>query len=91
MEFLLLWADEIDDVLGALRHLWPQIVDFALAMLMFVMTGFALVLATGTTLIGGIVLLSAMLLELLRQRRARRTVAGRTENVSSPAQRLSSM
>jgi hypothetical protein len=76
MEFLLLWADELDDALGALRHLWPQLVDFVLATLLFVMTGFGLVLATQTTLIGVIVLLSAMLLELLRQRRARRDAAG---------------
>jgi len=75
MEFLLLWADELDDALGALRHLWPQIVDFVLAMLLFVMTGFGLVLATQTTLLGAVVLLAAMLLELLRQRRARRSVA----------------
>ena len=79
MEFLLLWADEIDDALGALRHLWPQIVDFVLAMLLFVMTGFGLVLATQVTLLGGVVLLSAMLLELLRQRRARRSVANESK------------
>lgn len=77
MEFLLLWADELDDALGALRHLWPQIVDFMIATLLFAMTGFGLVLATETTVIGVIVLLSAMLLELLRQRRARRNPAAR--------------
>jgi hypothetical protein len=76
MEFLLLWADELDDALGALRHLWPQIVDFMIATLLFATTGFGLVLATETTLIGAIVLLSATLLELLRQRRARRGLAG---------------
>lgn len=75
MEFLLLWADDLDDALGALRHLWPQIVDFMLATLLFAMTGFGLVLATETTLIGVAMLLSATLLELLRQRRARRSIA----------------
>jgi hypothetical protein len=79
MEFLLLWADDLDDALGALRHLWPQIVDFVLATLLFVMTGFGLVLATQTTLLGAVVLLSAMLLELLRQRRARRSVASESK------------
>jgi energy-converting hydrogenase Eha subunit G len=76
MEFLLLWADELDDALGALRHLWPQIVDFVLAMLLFVITGFGLLLATQITLPGVVVMLAAMLLELLRLRRARRRVAG---------------
>ena len=75
MEFLLLWADDLDDALGALRHLWPQIVDFLIAALLFATTGFGLVLATQTTLLGVVVLLSATLLELLRQRRARRSVA----------------
>ena len=75
MEFLLLWADELDDALGALRHLWPQIVDFMIATLLFAVTGFGLVLATETTLIGVTVLLSAMLLEVVRQRRARRSAA----------------
>jgi hypothetical protein len=74
MEFLLLWADELDDALGALRHLWPQIVDFLLAALLFVMTGFGLLLATQTTLIAVALVLSVTLLEMLRQRRARRSV-----------------
>ena len=74
MEFLLLWADELDDALGALRHLWPQIVDFMIAALLFAMTGFGLLLATQTTLIGVALLLSVMLLEILRQRRARRSL-----------------
>lgn len=73
MEFLLLWADELDDALGALRHLWPQIVDFLLAALLFVMTGFGLLLATQTTLIAMALVLSVTLLEMLRQRRARRS------------------
>jgi hypothetical protein len=75
MEFLLLWVDELDDAFGALRHLWPQIVDFMIATLLFAVTGFGLVLATETTLIGVTVLLSAMLLEVVRQRRARRSAA----------------
>ncbi len=28
MEFLLLWADNLDDALGALRHLAPKILSF---------------------------------------------------------------
>ena len=45
MEFLLLWADELDDALAALRHLLPGIFSFLLAATLFVATGFAVVLA----------------------------------------------
>lgn len=75
MEFLLLWADNLDDAVGAIRHLWPQVVDFFTAALLFAMTGFALVMAPQSTLIGVAVLLSAVLLEALRQRRQRRIEA----------------
>jgi hypothetical protein len=75
MEFLLLWADDLDDVLGALRHLWPQVVDFFAATLLFAMTGFGLMLATQATVAAGAVLCAAGLMELLRQRRKRRGAA----------------
>ena len=75
MEFLLLWADDLDDALGALRHLWPQVVDFITATLLFAVTGFGLLLVPQTTLIAGALLFSATLLEMLRQRRARRIAA----------------
>ncbi len=75
MEFLLLWADDLDDAVGAIRHLWPQVVDFFTAALLFATTGFALVMVPRSTLIGVAVLLSAVLLEALRQRRQRRIEA----------------
>lgn len=43
MEFLLLWADNIDDALGALRHLAPKILGLVGAISLFTLTGFALV------------------------------------------------
>lgn len=45
MEFLLLWVDELDDALGALRHLAPRIAGFLTALALFAATGCALVLA----------------------------------------------
>ena len=39
MEFLLLWIDELDDALGALRHLLPNILGFFAAAGLFVSTG----------------------------------------------------
>ncbi|MDY6948768.1 MAG: hypothetical protein SXG53_23995 [Pseudomonadota bacterium] len=69
MEFLLLWADNLDDALGALRHLAPKILSFLAAFALFALTGFALVLAPHATLgVIGLVL-SASLLEHLRRRR----------------------
>ena len=41
MEFLLLWADNLDDALGALRHLMPKIIGFLAAFALFAATGFA--------------------------------------------------
>lgn len=71
MEFLLLWADNLDDLLGALRHLAPRIIGFFAALALFAATGFALVLAPHATLaIIGFVL-SVSLFESLRRRRAR--------------------
>jgi hypothetical protein len=70
MEFMLLWADNVDDALGAVRHLAPKILSFLAAFALFVVTGFALMLAPHVTLaIIGLVL-SASLIDQARRRRA---------------------
>lgn len=71
MEFLLLWADEIDDALGALRHLASRVLGFIAALALFAATGFALVLAPQATLAGIALILSASLFETIRRRRTR--------------------
>ena len=69
MEFLLLWADNLDDALGALRHLAPKILGFFAAFGLFAATGFALVLAPEAALgVIGLVM-SASLIEAVRRRR----------------------
>ena len=69
MEFLLLWADNLDDALGALRHLAPKILGFIAAFALFAATGFALVLAPEAALgVIGLVM-SASLVEAVRRRR----------------------
>jgi hypothetical protein len=70
MEFLLLWADNLDDALGALRHLAPKILGFIAAFALFAATGFALVLAPQAAL--GVIglIMSVSLFEGLRRRRA---------------------
>ena len=83
MEFLLLWADDLDDVLGALRHLWPQVVDFITATLLFVMTGFGLMLATQATVFAVATLVAGTMLEVSRQRRLRR-IEGMTGDARPP-------
>jgi hypothetical protein len=70
MEFLLLWADNLDDALGALRHLAPKILSFIAAFALFVITGFALVLIPQVLLIILGLVLSAASIEHLRRRRA---------------------
>lgn len=70
MEFLLLWADNLDDALGTLRHLAPKIVGLLVALALFALTGFALVLAPQATLAVIGLVLSASLFERLRRRRA---------------------
>ena len=69
MEFLLLWADNLDDALGALRHLAPKILGFFAAFALFAATGFALVLAPEAAL--GVIglIMSASLIEAVRRRR----------------------
>jgi len=71
MEFLLLWIDEMDDALGALRHMASRILGLILALALFAATGFGLVLAPHVTLAALAVLLSASLLEVARRRLAR--------------------
>jgi hypothetical protein len=71
MEFLLLWADELDDVLAVLRHYAPRILGLIAALALFAATGFALLLAPELTLVAFAVMLSATLFETLRRRRAR--------------------
>jgi hypothetical protein len=63
MEFLLLWWDNLDDAMGAVRHMAPKIALFAL-------TGFALMLAPQATLVAAGLMLSATLYDYWRRRRA---------------------
>jgi hypothetical protein len=74
MEFLLLWVDDLDDAIGALRHLAPKILSFLIAFALFAGTGFALVRAPHATLCVIALILSASLIEAVRRRRARATV-----------------
>lgn len=69
MEFLLLWADNLDDALCALRHLAPKILSFVAAFVLFAATGFALVLAPQAALAAIGLVLSASLVEHVRRRR----------------------
>jgi hypothetical protein len=69
MEFLLLWADELDDAMGALRHLLPTIFSFLFAVALFAVTSFAMVLAPRVTLPALALVLSATLVETVRRRR----------------------
>ena len=69
MEFMLLWADDLDDALCALRHLAPKILGFLAAFVLFAVTGFALVLAPQATLAAIGLVLSASLVEGIRRRR----------------------
>ncbi len=69
MEFLLLWIDDLDDALGALRHLAPKILGFVLAIVLFAATGFALTLAPHATLACAGFVLSASLIDRVRRRR----------------------
>jgi hypothetical protein len=72
MEFLLLWIDDLDDAVGALRHLAPKILGFLFALFLFAATGLALSLAPQATLsIAGLVL-SVSLVETVRRRRVDR-------------------
>jgi hypothetical protein len=71
MEFLLQWADDLDDALGALRHYAARIVGFLVALALFAATGFALVQSPHATLAAFAVVLTATLFEAFRRRRLR--------------------
>lgn len=71
MEFLLLWADEIDDAMGALRHLAPRALGLILALTVFLAAVIALMLAAEITLAICALVLSAGLLAVVRRCRAR--------------------
>ena len=73
MEFLLLWADELDDALAVLRHYAPRILGLLVALALFAATGFALMLAPHVTLKTFAMILSSTLFETLHRRRARTT------------------
>lgn len=68
MEFLLQWADNLDDAVHAVRHLAPKVVGLLLGVLLFVAAGFAFARSPelGLTIIG--LVLSASLIEALRRR-----------------------
>jgi hypothetical protein len=71
MEFLLLWADELDDAMAVVRHYAPRILGLLAALALFAATGYALVHVPHVTLAAFAVVLSATLFESLRRRRAR--------------------
>ena len=70
MEFLLQWADELDDAMAVLRHYAPRILGLIAALVLFAATGFALIFAPHVTLAVFAVVSSATLFETLRRRRA---------------------
>jgi hypothetical protein len=71
MEFLLLWADELDDALAVLRHYAARILGLLVAIALFAATGFALIYAPHVTLAILAVVLPATLFEAVRRRLAR--------------------
>jgi hypothetical protein len=71
MEFLLQWADELDDALAVARHYAPRILALLAAIALFAATGFALMYAPHVTLAVFAVVLSATLFEAVRRRIAR--------------------
>ena len=80
MEFLLLWVDDLDDALGALRHKAPKILGLLLAIALFAATGLALSLAPQATLAAAGLLLSVSLLESVRRRRLERATSLQTDS-----------
>lgn len=70
MEFLLLWVDDLDDALGAFRHLAPKVLGLLAACALFIATGFALVRAPQAGLGVIALIMSASLIEHIRRRRA---------------------
>lgn len=69
MEFMLLWMDNLDDALCALRHLAPKIIGFLFATALFAATGFALIVSTQVTLAILVITGSVTLMEQARRRR----------------------
>lgn len=69
MEFMLLWMDNLDDMLGALRQVAPRIFGFLFALALFVATGVALVVSTQMTLAIIAVTATVLLVEVARRRR----------------------
>jgi len=76
MEFMLLWADNLDDALCALRHLAPKILGLVAAFALFIATGLALMLVPQAALAALGLVMSASLVEHLRRRRATLTNRG---------------
>ena len=68
MEFLLLWVDNLDDHVHAIRHLAPKIFGLLLAISLFVLTGIALVRAPHVGLAAIGLVLSATLIEMKRRK-----------------------
>jgi hypothetical protein len=68
MEFMLLWMDNLDDALCALRHLAPRILGFLLAIGLFCATGVALVTSPQTTIAILAVTASVVLFDSARRR-----------------------
>jgi hypothetical protein len=68
MEFLLLWVDDLDDALCALRHLAPKILGFAFAVALFAATGYALLSAPHLAFAALLVAVPASLIEVARRR-----------------------
>jgi hypothetical protein len=68
MEFLLLWVDNLDDHVHALRHPAPKIFGLLLAISLFVLTGIALVRAPHVGLAAIGLVLSATLIEVKRRK-----------------------
>lgn len=75
MEVLLLWIDELDDVLSAARHLAPKFFGFLLALGLFAGTVFALSLTPQTTLVVAALVLTTTLAEAVRRRLTRPAAA----------------
>jgi len=69
MEFLLLWADNFDDAIHALRHLAPKILALLLAFSLFALTGIALIHSPNGALAALGLVLSAGLVEAVRRRK----------------------
>jgi hypothetical protein len=75
MEFMLLWWDNLDDALCAMRHLAPSILGFIVAIALFVATAVALVVSPQTTLTILAVTGSVVLLDIVRRRRSQANAA----------------